>query len=118
MKSAVIVSSLFLLLSFSWLITMELILQHHGFLARVTVAAVIVLYAALTLLCTRIPITALRNTLTVASLAAITLGFFGLRAALNQTHFEGYLLVLTFALIVQGFFTTFDILIRARHVHV
>jgi hypothetical protein len=89
---------------------MELILQHQGFLARATVAAVIVLYAALTLLYMRIPTTAFRNTLTVASLTAITLGFFGLRVALNQTHFEGYLLVLSLALFVQGAFTIFDTL--------
>jgi uncharacterized BrkB/YihY/UPF0761 family membrane protein len=110
MKPAVIVSSLFLLLSFSWSVLMELTLQHRGFIARATVAAVIALYAALTLVYTRAPSTALRQVLTVASLTAITLGFFGLLAALHQTHFEGYLLLLAVALFAQSILTLVDIL--------
>lgn len=105
MKPAVIASSLFLLLAFSWFIVMELILHHHNFLLRAAVAAVIVLYAALTLLYTRAQTTALRQTVTVAALTAIWLGLFGLLIALRQTHFEGYLLLLALGLLVQSLLT-------------
>ena len=105
MKPAVLASSLFLLLSFAWFIAMELILHHPGFILRSAVAAVIVLYAALTLRYTRAPTAALRGPLTVASLTAITLGLFGLLAALRSTPFEGYLVLLALGLFIQGIFT-------------
>lgn len=115
MKPAVFASSLFLLLAFSWFVTIELILQHHGFITRAAIAALIVLYAALTLLYTRASTTALRSSLTVASLTAIWLGFLGIVIALKQTHFEGYLLILAAILSAQGTLTLIHLLYPRPH---
>lgn len=105
MKPLWIASSLFLVLAYSWFIAMELTLHRYNFLLRAGVAAVIVVYAVLTLINTRRTSTGLGHILTVASLTGITLGFFGLLAALHQIHFEGYLLVLALALFAQSILT-------------
>lgn len=110
MKLLCTASSLFLVFAFSWFITMELILHHPGFILRAAVASAVVLYGALTIFYLRTPTIALRHILTVASLTAITLGLFGLLAALHQTHFEGYLFLLALALLAQSVLTLINTL--------
>lgn len=109
MKILSIAASVFVVLACSWLAFMELILRHPGFIPRATADAIIVLYAALCLICARSHTSAaLRSILTLASLCVLVFGAFALVTVLHSVHFEGYLLLISFGLIAQGALTLID----------
>lgn len=115
MKTFSIAASLFVALSCAWLACMELILRHPGFIPRAATDAVIVVYAALCLIYARSHTSAaLRSVLTLAALCVLVFGAFALVTVLHSAHFEGYLLVFSLGLIVQGSLVLIDTLQRPR----
>ncbi len=114
MKTLSIAASLFVVLAGSWLACMELILRHPGFIPRTGGDLIIVVYAALCFIYLRSQPIALRLTLTLAALCILVFGVFALVTVLHSSHFEGYLLVFSLGLIVQGALMLFDTLQRPR----
>jgi hypothetical protein len=102
MKAAWITLSLFLLLACTWFAAMELILHRPDFELRTAVAALLVIYCALSLVYTRTPSATLRGVLFFGALAATTLGIYALCTELRAAHFEGYILLIALALTAQG----------------
>lgn len=107
-------ASLFVVLSCSWLASMELILRHPGFIPRAAADVIIVLYAALCLVYARSHSPALRGIITLSALCALVFAAFALVTVLHSPHFEGYLLVIFLGLVAQGALMLINTLQRPR----
>jgi hypothetical protein len=85
---------------------MELYLQHPGYAGREVFPAIIVGQALVTLLALRVPsLSSLKPVAMAGSLAIAGLGGSALFATLHGPHFEGYVLVIALALLLQALLT-------------
>ena len=89
-----------------WLGIMDLLLRHPGYGIQVVVAASIVFQALLTLGALRFSrYSSLRMAAMAGSLALVWLASSALKATFGRGHFEGYVLLIALALIVQAVLT-------------
>lgn len=112
-KGTLLAISFFNVAAGTWLGVMEQILRHTGFGGRSIIAACVVVQAALTaavLLWRRYSL--MRYTVEVGAVALVGLGISALYGMLTAKHFEGYVLIIGSALIVQGLLTFFALLPR------
>jgi hypothetical protein len=101
-------------LSGAWLGIMNLRLRHPGYGTQVLIAATIVTQALLTLAALRFHRSmGLRALAMGGSFTVLWIAYCALKATLNATHFEGYILLIALALAVQTFLTLLT-LPRAR----
>lgn len=107
-------ATLFLLLAGSWFVLMELLLQRPAFEIRAAIAGLIVIYAVLCLSYSRSPSPGFRSLISLFAVATLVLGVYGLRTTLHAPHFEGYRLVISFALVAQSLLTLTQTLPRPR----
>jgi hypothetical protein len=84
-----------------WLGVMENILKHDGYAGRSAIAACIALQAIITLL----PIARLRGIVMAGAFGIVWLGFSSISSMLHGSHFEGFVLIIGAALMVQGALT-------------
>ncbi|HEV2618741.1 MAG TPA: permease prefix domain 2-containing transporter [Acidobacteriaceae bacterium] len=86
-----------------WLGMMDVVLRHPGYGSQVVIAAMIVSQALLTLAALRFDRSGgLRATATAGSLIVLWIAGRALIAALRGPHFEGYILLISSALMVQA----------------
>ncbi len=99
---------LFLLCMFTaaagiWLAVMENVLRHDGYTTRSAIACCIALQSAATLLIGRLGRqSSLRVAVAAGSAALILLGGKAVLRILHASHFEGFVLVIGLALMLQG----------------
>ena len=99
-----------------WLGIMDMLLRHPGYKSQVLIAATIVGQGLLTLGVLRFRRSAsLRAIALGGSLPLLWLAGNAFRATLRGAHFEGYVLLIALALIVQAIFTLFT-LSRTREI--
>ena len=90
----------------TWLGVMENILKHEGYAGRTVIAACIALQGFATLLFIRLRGSSIfRGLLMAGAIAIIWLGYRSVGRVLHSPHFEGYVLVIGAALILQGVLT-------------
>ncbi len=86
-----------------WLAVMENILRHDGYTTRSAIACCIALQSAATLLIGRLGRQrSLRAAVMAGSAALILLGGAAVLRILQASHFEGFVLVIGLALVLQG----------------
>ena len=86
-----------------WLATMEMVLRHPGYAARACVAVCIAVVCAAVLLARRLYIAPLTERwFWLAAIAFIGLGASALYQNSRAAHFEGFVLVISLILILQG----------------
>jgi len=115
MKAAPIAISVFTLLAALWLLSMELILKHPGFSQRIALDAAIVLQSLATIALFAVNGRAVFRIFVLAG--SIGLGLAGISAlhrTLDSSHFEGYALIISLAMIAQSALTLLA-LIRRWH---
>jgi hypothetical protein len=106
MKQALAFLSAATLAAGAWLGAMELVLQHQGYLGRTVTAACIVLQGVGTLLYLRSAgQRAVRAVVGLGSAALAVLGVVAIVRILHASHFEGFVLLIGAALILQCIFT-------------
>jgi predicted DNA repair protein MutK len=106
LKQVLILLSLFLLAAGVWLGVMENILKHDGYGGRSVIAVCIATQAFATLLCVLLNGgTAVRNLVMTGAAAILLLGGSAIVKILRAQHFEGFVLVVGLALILQGVLT-------------
>jgi hypothetical protein len=87
----------------TWLAVMENVLRHEGYAGRTAVAACIVLQSLATLLFIgRRGGWLLRGAVMAGAFGIVWLGFSAISKVLSAQHFEGFVVVIGCALIVQG----------------
>jgi hypothetical protein len=97
-----------------WLGMMDLLLRHQGYGSQLLIAATIVSQALLTLAALRFHRRGgLRAVAMVGSLTLLWLSGSAVKATYGRAHFEGYVLLIALALIVQAVLTVLT-LPRAR----
>ncbi len=103
MKTAWIAASSFLILAGAWFALMEFVLRHPGYTIRASVAGLIVLQGALSLLYLRShQSNALRRTIALGAICGIALGVYAGFTTLRRVDFEGYILLIALGLIAHG----------------
>ncbi len=106
MKGGLTCTSLFTAGIGCWLMTMEQILRHSGYAERTAVATCITLQGLGTLLVLMFGVGSISRA--VVPLGAVSLALFGafsIERILPSQHFEGFVLLIGFALIAQGLMT-------------
>ena len=98
-------ASCLLILAGSWFAIMELLLRHPGFAMRAIIAVLIVQYALLCLRYDRTHAAPLRPVLSICTLITLALGAYAIFADIRASHFEGYIVLIAFALIAQSLLT-------------
>jgi hypothetical protein len=95
--------SLFTLASTLWLAVMEIILRHPGFATRTTTALCMALICLATLLVRPLHLgTRAERLLWLGAVALIGVGVNAVAHLARATHFEGFVLIISVALILQG----------------
>ena len=95
--------SLFTLASTTWLAVMEVILRHPGFATRTTTALCMALICLATLLVRPLHLgTRAERLLWLGAVALIGVGINALVHLARAIHFEGFVLVISVALVLQG----------------
>ena len=95
--------SLFTLASTIWLAVMEVTLRHPGYPARTTIALCMALICLATLLVRPLHLgTGAERLLWLGAVALIGVGVSAMVQLARATHFEGFVLVIAVALILQG----------------
>ncbi len=115
MKQLLLYISAFAAAAGIWLAVMENVLKHSGYELRVIVDACIVLEAVTTLLLLLVnsrPI--FRYIINAGALAVLSLGAASLTAMLRGPHFEGFVLIIGLALILEGVLTPL-VMLRSSH---
>lgn len=115
MKQALMLMSVFTAAAGIWLVVMENILKHSGYPVRSAIDVCIAIQGAATLLFLIFDGRAIFRWLVIAG--AVAIGLVGARAIgriLQAQHFEGFVLIIGFALLVQAVLTLV-VLIQARH---
>ncbi len=114
MKAALTWTSVFTAAAGVWLGLMENILKHAGYGGRTTIAACIAIQGLATLLLLLLDGRLLFRTLVLAGAIAIAiLGAAAIKRILDAPHFEGFVLIIGFALIVQCLLTLAVVLPRS-----
>ncbi len=89
-----------------WLGVMENILQHEGYIGRSAIAACIAVQSLATLLVLRLSgRSAIRNVVLIGAVAIALFGASAILRILGAQHFEGFVLVIGAALVMQGVLT-------------
>jgi hypothetical protein len=106
LKNALILLSLFVAAAGVWLGVMENILRHDGYAGRSLIAAGIAIQGICTMLYARFQGRAAFRGIVMAGAAAFILfGSLAILKVLRAQHFEGFVVVIGLALIVQGALT-------------
>ncbi len=84
-----------------WLGVMENILKHDGYGGRTVIAACIAIQAIITLL----PVERLRFVVMAGAVGIIWLGYSSISSMLRGPHFEGFVVIIGGALMLQGALT-------------
>ncbi|HEY1947504.1 MAG TPA: hypothetical protein VGG97_10890 [Bryobacteraceae bacterium] len=106
LKQVLILLSLFLLAAGAWLGVMENILKHDGYGGRSVIAVCIATQGLATLLCVLLDGgVAVRNLVMTGAAAILLLGGTAIVKILQARHFEGFVLAIGLALILQGVLT-------------
>jgi predicted DNA repair protein MutK len=113
LKRVLILLSLFVMAAGAWLGAMENILRHDGYRDRSVIAVCIAMQGLATLLCVLLNGgRAVRNLVTIGSAAILWLGGSAMIKTLRARHFEGFVLVIGLALVLQGVLTLATLLKR------
>jgi hypothetical protein len=106
MKAALTWTSLFTAAAGVWLALMENILKHSGYAGRTAIAACIAIQSLATLLFLFLHGRSMFRAVVITGAAGVTiLGASAINKILAASHFEGFVLVIGFALIAQGLLT-------------
>ncbi len=106
MKAALISMSLFTVAAGVWLALMENILKHPGYTGRTAIAACIAIQGLATLLLVLLDGRSIfRKLILTGAVALAILGASAIERILDAPHFEGFVLLIGFALIVQCLLT-------------
>ena len=98
-----------------WLAVMENILKHDGYAERSAIAAFIAIQGLATVLCLVFGGRSIfRNLVLTGAVGAALLGAAAILRTLDAPHFEGFVLIIGAALIVQGALTVMVVL-RPRY---
>lgn len=86
-----------------WFAMMENVLRHEGYSVRIVIACFIAVQSAATLLCERFGRQSpLRVAVIAGSAALVLLGGTAVLRILQASHFEGFVLIIGLALVLQG----------------
>lgn len=106
---------LFAVAAGTWLGVMEHILKHDGYARREAIAACIATQGLATVLCLLLNGRPLfRGLLVAGALGIVGLGISAIVKIMRATHFEGFVLLIGLALILQGALTL-AVLLRTRY---
>jgi hypothetical protein len=106
MKQVLILMSLFLVVAGTWLGIMENVLKHNGYAGRSVIAACIAIQGLATILFLLFRgRAAFRGFLIFGAAAIILFGASATLRILQAQHFEGFVLIIGLALMVQGALT-------------
>jgi len=115
MKAALTWMSVFVVVAGVWLASMENILKHAGYGERTAIAACIAIQGLATLLVLFLDgRLAFRALVLVGAASLAIFGVTAIKRMLDAPHFEGFVLVISIALIVQSVLT-FALMLRTRH---
>ena len=115
LKQALILASLFILAAGVWLGVMENILKHDGYVSRSAIAVCIAIQGLATLLFIVLNGgAAVRSFIVAGAVATLLLGGSAILRILQAQHFEGFVLVIGLALVVQGALTLATVLQTRR----
>jgi hypothetical protein len=114
MKQLLILMCLFVVAAGTWLGVMENVLKHPGYAGRSVIAACIALEGLITLLFLLVNGRPMFRVLVMTGAAAmVLLGASATVSILRAEHFEGFVLLIGLALILQGALT-FGVLLRTH----
>jgi len=114
LKQALILSSSFVIAAGTWLGVMENILKHSGYAERTAIAAGIAIQGIATLLfCLLNGGLAFRILVATGAMAILFVGGSAVINSLSAPHFEGFVIVIGAALIVEALLT-FAAVLRSR----
>jgi predicted DNA repair protein MutK len=117
LKQVLILLSLFVLAAGAWLGVVENILKHDGYEGRSVIAVCMAIQGLATLLCVLLNGgVAVRNLVMMGAAAILLLGGSAIVKILRARHFEGFVLVIGLALILQGVLTLATLL-RTHYRH-
>jgi hypothetical protein len=104
MRRILVLSSSFSLICGCWLAAMEMVLRHPGHVTRVVLASCIALISVATLWVSVFPrkIWGERSLLTVPAIALLFIGVQAFVHNASAAHFEGFVVVISSALVFQG----------------
>jgi hypothetical protein len=106
LNQLLMVATAFIVAAGLWLAIMENVLRHAGYRERTLIAATIVIQGVATLL---LPLLGgrkiFRAFVAIGAIALAILGASAIRGILAARHFEGFVLLIGFALVVQGLLT-------------
>ncbi len=113
MKGSLLAVCVFNVAAGTWLGVMEQVLRHSGFGGRSVIAACIVVQAVLTAAVVMWQrYSPMRYAVEIGAVPLIGLGIFALYGIMRAKHFEGFVLIIGAALIVQGLLTFLALLPR------
>ena len=106
LKQALTAASFFVVAAGSWLLVMENVLKHDGYRARSVVAACIAIQGLATLLFVLMKGSSVfRYLIMTGAVAIVLLGGAAVFNILRAQHFEGFVLIIGVALLLQGILT-------------
>lgn len=106
LKQALIAASFFVLAAGSWLLLMENILKHEGYESRSVIAVLIALQGLATSVFVLLKGSSVfRYLVMTGAVATVLLGGAAVFNILRAQHFEGFVLVIGVALLLQGILT-------------
>src|SRR5579859_2199939 len=106
MKQALTAMCSFVIAAGVWLCLMENLLRHNGYRGRSLIAAAIAIQGLSTLLFVRLGRHRfLRGLAAAGAVGAVLLGTFAILRTLHAEHFEGFVLIVGLALILEGALT-------------
>jgi hypothetical protein len=113
MKQLLMLLCLFVAASGVWLAVMENVLKHDGYLTRTAIAAGIAVQAIATVVYLLLHgRTLFRGFIVITAVVVLWVGASTLVNTLHAAHFEGYALVISVALILQGLLTIAVLFLR------
>jgi len=104
---------LFTALCGAWLGAMDLRLRHPGYIGREGIALTIVLQALLTLSMLVLPACVVKVLTLAGTCGIVWLAFKAFNGVMHDPHFEGYIVLIAFALAVQAVLT-WHVVLRQR----
>jgi len=106
LKQLLILMCLFCIAAGTWLAAMENVLKHNGYPERTLIAGCVVAQGLATLIfLVWNGRTIFRTFVTAGAIGIVVLGFSALTQILRAQHFEGFVLLISIALILQGLLT-------------
>ena len=115
LKSSFALSSAFTAIAGAWLAIMETLLRHSGYQGRITVDLLIALQGIIAVLACRAlhPAVALRSVLLVSAVGLAYVGTAALVRLVHASHFEGFVILIGIAIILQAGLTA-AVMLRPR----